>query len=649
MTAGTDSSPSASDPGTIRVLQIAIEALPAASLLVDPAGAIAFVNRDAEHLFGCARPQLIGESVERVLPDTRSPVRATPPQGDAVALPAAPATKGIRTSAVRQDGSRVDVELRREPIADHTFTLIMVFELDARTGRPIVLDRPPAFESLAAELAARFAELRDNHLFGAIESGLDRLCEQLTADGATFYRLMPDGLHIQVAGPSVGPPQLIELTHLEPSRFPWTCARVLAGDVSTFAVLEDIPNPIDRRSYWAAGVSAAAVVPLATAGKTSGAVTFMLTGRSREWSAEDLRRLGIIRDVFEPLLAHGYRDHALRCAIADLNRFRGDLKAAPAAARKPPRPAAGRHGGGYESAAARRVMELIEQVAPTDSTVLLLGETGTGKERLASHIHERSARSQRPMIRVNCAAIPSTLIESELFGREKGAFTGALARQAGRFELADKGTIFLDEIGDLPVDVQVKLLRVLEERQIERLGSPRSITIDTRIIAATHQDLQQRINDGAFREDLYYRLNVFPIRVPSLRERVEDIPELVWEFVAEFSKAFGRRIETINPDSLAALQECSWPGNIRELRNTVERAMIVSTGTCLSIAPPPPSTSAARRSMKLIDVEKQHLLAVLESTHWRIRGESGAAARLGLKPTTLETRMARLGLKRPGR
>jgi PAS domain S-box-containing protein len=299
------------------------------------------------------------------------------------------------------------------------------------------------------------------------------------------------------------------------------------------------------------------------------------------------------------------------------------------------------------SQAARRVMEMIEQVAPTASTVLLLGETGTGKELFASQIHQQSTRQQRPMIRVNCAAIPSTLIESELFGREKGAFTGALARQVGRFELADKGTIFLDEIGDLPLDVQVKLLRVLEEGQIERLGSPRSIHVDTRIIAATHQDLMQRIADGAFREDLYYRLNVFPIRVPALRERAEDIPHLVWQFVAEFSKAFGRRIDSISSDSMTALQQYPWPGNIRELRNTVERAMIVSTGPRLTIAPPPASSTATRRSLKLADVEKQHLHAVLESTHWRIRGEAGAAARLGLKPTTLETRMARLGLKRP--
>jgi len=294
------------------------------------------------------------------------------------------------------------------------------------------------------------------------------------------------------------------------------------------------------------------------------------------------------------------------------------------------------------------VLEQIEQVAGTDSTVLLLGETGTGKELFATQIHELSARRGRAMVRVNCAAIPATLIESELFGREKGAFTGALARQVGRFELADHSTIFLDEIGDLPLEVQAKLLRVIAERQIERLGNPTPIAVDTRMIAATHRNLEHCISEGTFREDLYYRLNVFPISVPPLRERVEDIPLLVWRFVEEFSNAFGKRVDAIDRETLAAIQQYTWPGNIRELRNVVERAMIASTSTRLTITPPQVSASATRRSPKLIDVEKEHIHGVLESTGWRIRGPGGAADRLGLKPTTLETRMAKLGLRRPG-
>jgi formate hydrogenlyase transcriptional activator len=300
-----------------------------------------------------------------------------------------------------------------------------------------------------------------------------------------------------------------------------------------------------------------------------------------------------------------------------------------------------------ESAALRRVVHQVEQVAATDSTVLLLGETGTGKELFATRIHALGPRRGREMVRVNCSAIPETLIESELFGREKGAYTDALARQAGRFELADRSTIFLDEIGDLPSDVQVKLLRVLEERQIERLGSPKPIHVDVRIVAATHRNLEQQVGNGAFREDLFYRLNVFPILVPPLRQRVEDIPLLVSRFVAEFSRTFGKQIDTIPEESMAALQDYKWPGNIRELRNVVERAMITATSSRLVLTVPRPATVTVPRSTKLVDVQREHIRKVLESAGWRIRGMGGAADRLGLRPTTLETRMAKLGLVRP--
>ena len=301
-----------------------------------------------------------------------------------------------------------------------------------------------------------------------------------------------------------------------------------------------------------------------------------------------------------------------------------------------------------ESAAVRRVFAELDRVAPTNSTVLLLGETGTGKELFATRIHELSARRHRALVRVNCAAIPSTLVESELFGREKGAFTDAIASQVGRFELANDSTIFLDEIGDLPPEVQVKLLRVIEERKIERLGSPTAIPINVRIVAATHRNLEERVAAGAFREDLYYRLNVFPVQIPALRERIADIPVLVWQFVKECSKALGKQVEVISPETMIALQRYPWPGNIRQLRNVVERAMIVGTGCRLSI-PLPEASAGAERSNRLEEVQKRHIRSVLESVGWRIRGAGGAADRLGLPPTTLETRMAKLGLSRPSK
>jgi transcriptional regulator with GAF, ATPase, and Fis domain len=300
-----------------------------------------------------------------------------------------------------------------------------------------------------------------------------------------------------------------------------------------------------------------------------------------------------------------------------------------------------------QSPAILRVLAQVEQVAPTSSSVLLLGETGTGKELFATAIHELSPRRSRAMVRVNCAAIPAALIESELFGREKGAYTGALARQIGSFELADGSTIFLDEISELPPESQAKLLRVLQEKEIQRLGSPKPIKVDVRVIAATNRDLVRAVAEGRFREDLYYRLNVFPITAPPLRDRREDVPLLALTFVEEFSKAMGKPIEGITKSSLRALQHYQWPGNVRELRNLIERAMILAGGPMLGIdLPGSAATSASRGFATLAEAEREHIQRVLESTGGRIRGAGGAAEILGLPPTTLESRMAKLGLRR---
>jgi len=299
-----------------------------------------------------------------------------------------------------------------------------------------------------------------------------------------------------------------------------------------------------------------------------------------------------------------------------------------------------------QSAGMKRVLALAEQVAPSESTVLVLGETGTGKELLARAIHAMSGRRERPLVVVNCSALPSTLVESELFGREKGAYTGALTRQSGRFEVADRSTVFLDEIGELPLETQAKLLRVLQEGQFERLGSTKTIKVDIRVIAATNRDLDKEVKEGRFREDLFYRLNVFPVRIPPLRERREDIPDLVWAFVGEFSEKMGKRIESIPRPDMEALQGHLWPGNVRELRNVIERAMISARGKVLRIPLPAEGAAPGKKALNLQDLERLHVMEVLKSVGWRIRGEGGAAKILGLKPTTLESRMRKLGIRR---
>jgi formate hydrogenlyase transcriptional activator len=303
------------------------------------------------------------------------------------------------------------------------------------------------------------------------------------------------------------------------------------------------------------------------------------------------------------------------------------------------------------SPALESVLEEVERVAPTDSTVLVQGETGTGKELIARAIHNLSSRCGRPFVKLNCAAIPLDLLESELFGHEKGAFTGAIAQKIGRFELADRGTLFLDEVGDIPAVLQPKLLRVLQEQEFERLGSTHTHHVDVRLVAATNRDLTEMVKRGEFRIDLYYRLNVFPVRLPPLRERREDIPALVMHSVERVARRIGKRIELIPPDTMAALSSYEWPGNIRELQNLVERAVILANHGVLPNTLPPPSAqsvSAAPIGTTLRDSERTLILNTLESVKWVIGGSKGAAAVLGLNRTTLINRMKKLGISRPG-
>jgi transcriptional regulator with GAF, ATPase, and Fis domain len=302
------------------------------------------------------------------------------------------------------------------------------------------------------------------------------------------------------------------------------------------------------------------------------------------------------------------------------------------------------------STALEAVLDQVERVAPTDCTVLIQGETGTGKELIAHAIHNLSSRCGRPFVRLNCAAIPLDLLESELFGHEKGAFTGAIAQKIGRFELADKSTLFLDEVGDIPSVLQPKLLRVLQEQEFERLGSTRTHQVDVRLVAATNRDLTEMANQGEFRSDLYYRLNVFPILLPPLRERREDIPALIAHFVEVFGHRTGRHIEHIPDDTVAALSSYDFPGNIRELQNLVERAVILSNDGVLPNPLPTVSTQSpvtSRDATTLKDFERTLILRTLEAAGWLIGGPKGAAAKLGLKRTTLIHKMQRLGISRP--
>ena len=628
--------------------QPALDASPTPVLVLNADGEIVLVNRELEQQFGYRREELVGRRVDLLLHGMPEAITGTTGDGEE---PSAGQSLDLSRQlyGYRKDGSRIAVEmtLSRVEVLDG---MLVVASIGTIIERPLPDSADGlAFERFLAELSFRFINITGDQLTQAIQNALTQACVQFELDRSSFFRIDVEGV---VSRPLVAnapsSPASDGPGSPTPQVCPWTFSRIAARESVMFATRDDIPSDADRAGYASLGTKSAVFLPLSAGERVAGAVGFEAMAVERQWPEQILERLGMFQSVLEQVLARQQRDDEFRTASLEVQRLKDQLQVENVYLRREERERLGLTSVVGQSAAIKRVLEQVNQVAMTDSTVLLLGETGTGKELFATQIHETGARRSRAMVRVNCAAIPGTLIESELFGREKGAFTGALARQIGRFELADHSTIFLDEIGDLPIEVQVKLLRVLEERKIERLGNPRSIGIDTRIIAATHRNLEQRVSEGSFREDLYYRLNVFPIHVPPLRQRVEDIPLLVWRFVEEFSKTFGKRIDTIDRENLIALQQYAWPGNIRELRNAVERAMIVATGRRLTIATPATPAATTRRSPRLADVERDHIRGVLESTGWRIRGAGGAADRLGLKPTTLETRMAKLGLRRPG-
>jgi formate hydrogenlyase transcriptional activator len=303
-----------------------------------------------------------------------------------------------------------------------------------------------------------------------------------------------------------------------------------------------------------------------------------------------------------------------------------------------------------ESSALKNILKQVETVAPTESTVLIQGETGTGKELIARAIHNLSSRGKGTFIKINCAAIPTGLLESELFGHERGAFTGAIAQKVGRFELADKGTLFLDEVGDIPLELQPKLLRVLQEQEFERLGGTRTVHVDIRLVAATNRDLVQMVADREFRSDLFYRLNVFPVQMPSLRQRREDVPVLVRYFAQKYARQMNKVVDSISSETMTALSKYSWPGNIRELENLIERAVILSRGPVLEVPLAELTESSNHRGVTAVTLEaaeREHILRILQETGWVLAGPRGAAARLGMKRTTLQSRMQKLGIRRP--
>jgi formate hydrogenlyase transcriptional activator len=512
----------------------------------------------------------------------------------------------------------------------------------------IEMDQQLRFESTVTEISSVFVNLHSSKVDAQIMQSQKRVCETFGLERSALMQISPDGLHGMVTH-SWAADEFEVPPFLSVEDFPW-CARIaLSGQRLNIGRIDDLPVEAekDKQALRRHGPKSSLALPLRSNGKLIGALTFGSMREQREWDNRLVERLVLVADIFANALAHARADEELQRASREIEDLKHRLEKENVYLREEVKLNHQHNEVIGDGEGIRRVLKKAEQVATTDSTVLLLGETGTGKELIARTIHDHSRRKHRVMVKVNCAALPASLVESELFGRERGAFTGALTREMGRFELANASTILLDEIGELPLELQSKLLRVLQEGEFERLGGPRTIKVDVRVIAATSKNLQQAVQDGKFREDLFYRLNVFPITLPPLRERKEDIPALVWHFVNDLSQRMGRSIESIQAATMEAFKNYYWPGNIRELRNVIERFLITNTSTVFRAEVPIAESSLAHGTAQTFEeVERNHLLKVMDLVGWRVRGQGGAAEILGLKPTTLESRMQKLRVVR---
>jgi transcriptional regulator with GAF, ATPase, and Fis domain len=504
------------------------------------------------------------------------------------------------------------------------------------------------FTRLIASLSNRFIKLEAGQVDSKIVEALGNVCEELGLDRSAVGQLTPDGSDMEVTH-SWAAPGFAPVPGITEKDLPWLVGRLREHKEVKFTRIEELPAEAvqDKATFRHIDTRSLAVFPIFAGGKLFGAVGFDSVRYEIEWSDQQISRLRLFCELLTSAVERKWIDKSLQDARSQIKMLNEQLEYENRYLREEIRLEHDHTAIVGHSDALIQVLRRAEQVASADSTVLLLGETGTGKELVARTIHEHSRRAPHPMVKVNCAALPASLVESELFGREKGAYTGALTREIGRFELANNSTLFLDEIGELPSELQAKLLRVLQEGEFERLGSPKTIRVNVRVIAATSRDLTTAVREGSFRQDLFYRLNVFPIVLPPLRERREDIPELVWHFIRELGGRVGRNVETVRSSTMKTLQNYWWPGNVRELHNLIERSLILSPGPELIVEPLVQSDPENYSGGTLEEVERIHIRRVLESTRWRVRGPGGAAAILGLKPTTLESRLKKLRIVRP--
>jgi len=514
------------------------------------------------------------------------------------------------------------------------------------------MDLGVSFRDLVLDLLERFSAVARQHVDAGVDHALEELVKNLGTDRSSLLEINPETGTGRLTH-SRARPGVAAATLRNDLVFPWYYTRLQKGETLRFDRLPDeLPKDALPERAWAATrpILSHVAVPLAVGGRWVFALATSTLTSCRAWTDDDVARIRIVGQILANAIHRRKLEAELFESLAEVRRLQQGLQAENQYLREAVDDISGFEEIAGKSPALQNALELAARVAPTSTAVLLLGETGTGKELLARAIHARSKRVDCPMIKINCAALPPSLIESELFGHEKGAFTGASTAKVGRFELADRGTLFLDEVGELASESQAKLLRILESGEFERVGGTRTRKVDVRIVAATNRDLNQAMTEGCFREDLYYRLASFPIRLPPLRDRREDIPLLVWELIQRRQGELGCRIERVPETTMQALMRYSWPGNIRELGNVIERALILSSGTMLRLdAAFSGQLERAQSGDSLEEVERAHLLHILERCHWRIAGAGHAAEILRMRPSTLRSRLRRLGIVRPSR
>jgi transcriptional regulator with GAF, ATPase, and Fis domain len=523
----------------------------------------------------------------------------------------------------------------------HGLEMALTGLVDVRSTR----EHETPFEHLIAGMSSRLLDLRSDELASAWPQLLDQMCLALRVERGTLIEFASDG------GVETSHTRAADREHLGAATSDWTWLlhKVRIDGWVGWPSLGELPIEATGEREYArrCGLSSMLGMAVSVGGGCIGALVFGSGERVGDWQGL-VQRGRLIAEIVGSALQRSRQDAALRASLAEIQRLNRRLADDNVCLKEEIKTFHDFDEIVGESAAMRAAVERLAQVAPLNCSVLLQGETGTGKELLSRSLHDRSKRRARALVRVNCAALPPALIESELFGHEKGAFAGAVGLRQGRFELADGSTIFLDEIGDLPLDVQGKLLRVLQEGEFERVGSSRPRRVDVRVIAATRHNLDAAVAEGRFRPDLFHRLGIFPISVPPVRERREDIPALVWFFIHRHQRQLGRRIARVPAHVMSALHDHDWPGNVRELNNVVERALIRSSGDTLQLD----DTFAGRSrgqtapvSGTLDDMQRAHIENTLEQCRWRINGVGNAAERLGVHPNTLRFRMKKLGIK----